>query len=793
MSHHDPAALETALEAVLRQNPEALVSGINPEGIFVPVPTALHGPRHRVMRFRSALDVVVAADRVVVIDAWERVRQTGAARAQVHLAGTPDDPVSMQFFDVRERYGLYMCVVLAPQGTEVIEAISDAPPLVPRVTWTRKSEAAEFVEVDPDITKILGWLPEDLVGKRGLDVIHPDDQERAIENWMAMLSSAGDGQRTRLRQLRKDGSYVWIEFLNINRLDDPDHRDVYGQMIDISDEMAAHEALRAREQLMNRLAEALPTGVLHVNAARQVLYTNARLHEILGVGSESTIDDQLRTVLRDDRPVLDAAIDAALGGTDTEIEVRLRLAGSDDLTLCQLNLRSLTEQDGTVNAVIITVADVTESVRLRTELEERATLDALTRCHNRAASMRVLEQHLAEADRRLAVVFIDLDRFKAINDELGHAAGDDLLVIAAERLRSAVRSQDVVGRIGGDEFLVVCPGVETPDEAIEIADRIASVIRREASLGGITVDMRASVGVAWSNQVPESADALVARADAAMYESKRRGVGRPVPYAPALKRTDNVRLDDERALHHALGRGELAVHFQPVVELATGRAVGFESLVRWTRGPQGLPAAEFIDMAEQTGLIHELGTHVRKEVVHGAAETRRATGEDRLWFLNLSSQELQMPGIVESVLDLVESSSLPPESLVVEFHGVDVGDDLDAVRRTARAIHDAGVGIALDDFGREGVAFELLRSLPLTWVKTCGTFTATIAVDVASAAIVESMLSLTDRLGIATVVKGVETVAQRDLLLTMGATLGQGHLFAQAAPLDVILRDALEA
>ncbi|MGY6500524.1 MAG: putative bifunctional diguanylate cyclase/phosphodiesterase [Acidimicrobiales bacterium] len=793
MSHHDPDALATALDAVLRQNPDALVSGINAEGIFVAVPTSLLGPRHRVMRFRSALDVVVAADRVVVIDAWERVRTTGAARAQVHLAGSPDDPVTMQFFDVRERYGVFVGVILAPEGSDVMTGISDAPPLVPRVTWTRKSEAAEFIEVDPEITKILGWSPEDLIGTRGLDVIHPDDEERAIENWMSMLSSAGDGQRTRLRQRRKDGSYIWMEFVNINRLDDPDHRDVYGQMIDISDEMAAHEALRAREQLMNRLAEALPTGVLHVNADRQVLYTNERLHEIVGLGSASTIDEQLLTVVADDRDALDAAVTGALSGVDTEIEVRIRPVGSGDLRLCHLTLRSLTEQDGTVNAAIVTVADVTDSVRLRTELEERATLDDLTRCHNRAAAMRVLDEHLVDTDRRLAVMFIDLDRFKAINDELGHAAGDELLIVAAQRLRGVVRPGDIVGRIGGDEFLVICPAIGGPDDAVEMAESIATVLRREVTLGSVTVDMRASVGVAWSQPGRESADAIVARADAAMYESKRRAVGRPVSYAPALRRTDNVRLDDERALHHAVDRGELAVHFQPVVELATGRAVGFESLVRWTRGPQGLPAAEFIDMAEQTGLIHALGTHVRAEVVRGASATRDATGQDRLWFLNLSTQELQMPGIVESVLDLVDASTLPAESLVVEFDGIRSGDDIDAITRTAKAIHAAGVGIALDDFGRDGAAFDLLRRLPLSWVKTCATFTTAMTYDAASAAIVDTMLALTDRLGIATVVKGVETPAQRDLLLSLGATLGQGHLFAPAAALDVVLRNAAES
>ncbi|MDZ7677862.1 MAG: EAL domain-containing protein [Acidimicrobiales bacterium] len=788
----DSRQLETALLAVLEQNPDALISAINSEGIFVPMPPDLGGAGHRVMRFRSAIDIVVPADRVVILDAWERVRKVGAARGQVHLAGTPDETVTIQFFDVRERWGVFMCVVLAPKGTEVMEAIAEAPPLVPRVTWTRKSEAAEFIEVDPDITKILGWEPEELVGKRGLDVIHPDDQDRAIENWMSMLASTGDGQRTRLRHLRKDGSYVWMEFLNTNRLDEPDHHDVYGQMIDISDEMAAHEALRAREQLLNRLAEALPTGLLHINAPRQVLYTNERLHEILGVDAASTIEDQFRTVARPDWDDLRIAIDDALEGTDGEIEVSLRLPGTGESRLCHVSLRSLTEDDGTVNAAILTIADVTESVRLRTQLEERATYDALTRCYNRSSVMRILEETIVGPGERIGVVFIDLDRFKAINDELGHAAGDELLVIAADRIRSAVRGDDLVGRIGGDEFLVVCPSVSNPEEVVEIADRVAAVVRREVTLKGRTVDLRASVGVAWSGHDAIDADEIVARADAAMYESKRRGIGHPVVFASALRRTENIHLDDERALHHALERGDLAVHFQPIVELASGRPVGFESLVRWTRGSRGLPAAEFIDMAEQTGLIHDLGTHVRAEVVRGAVQTREATGRDRLWFLNLSTHELAMPGIVDSVLDLIESSGLSPSSLVVEFNGTQVDDDVETVGRTAQALHHAGVGLALDDFGARGSSLDLLRDLPLSWVKTCPTFTATMTFDSTSARIVEHLLALTDQLGINAVVKGVETPQQHELLLQLGARFGQGHLFAVAGPLPEILRDVLD-
>lgn len=777
-----------AFEALLDQQPTALVSAVTPEGIFVPLPAGVSIDRSRVLHARSALDIVIAEDRQAVIEGWAKVREVGGARIVVRLAASPDQPTQMHFFDLMEELGAFFCVLLVPDGVDATIRPDQAEGLTSRVTWTKKSDNAVFVEIDPGLEKILGWAPEDLLGKRALDYIHPDDEELAIDNWMTMLASAGDGQRVRLRHLHKNGDWVWVEIANRNLLDDPHEAHVVAQMIDISDEMEVYEALREREQLLHRLAEALPSGLLHVRVDGQVVYTNERLHEIVGVPRSETLADQLRTVAREDWAELDAAFAAAMQGDDADIEVRLRLPGLADPRLCHISIRSLTEADGAVTAAIVSVSDVTEAVTLRDELRDKATFDALTRCHNRAAVMQILEDAIQRPGDRIATVFIDLDRFKAINDELGHAAGDELLVTAAERLRSVVRSDDIVGRIGGDEFLVVCPRVASTEEAIDIAERIAASLRREVELAGGSIDMRASVGVAWTSADITNADELVARADAAMYESKRRGVGRPVAYAPALRRTDSVKLDDERALHHALERGDLAVHFQPIVRLETGVPIGFESLVRWTRGSYGVAASEFIDMAEETGLIHELGSRVREELARNAGEFRHRAGDAALWFSNVSMQELQMPGIVDAVTSVVDEHGLPRESLVVEFKCNVTSDEMEVAARALRDLGAAGFGLALDDFGAGSSSLDLLRAVPLQWVKLAPSFTASLTFDAVAESIVESMLSLSSRLAITSIVKGVETEAQRAMLIEMGADLGQGHLFAAAAPLGTLLR-----
>jgi diguanylate cyclase (GGDEF)-like protein/PAS domain S-box-containing protein len=292
------------------------------------------------------------------------------------------------------------------------------------------------------------------------------------------------------------------------------------------DLLRENEALREREQLLHRLAEALPIGLLQVDRDRRVVYTNERLGAIVGVESCAEVEEQLATVAADDRPALAAALEAVLDGRDTDIEVRV-CPPNGDVRHCRALLRSLTDDAGMVTGAIVCLEDVTDSVHLREQLEERATIDVLTRCHNRGSTMAALEAALAQAATMTAVIFVDVDRFKPVNDRHGHTAGDELLRVVAARLQRAVREQDVVGRLGGDEFLVVCPEVGGPGEAMAVADRVRASVAGTVRLGGTTVDVRVSLGVACA-AAGTTADAIVARADAAMYEAKRNRAGIPV-------------------------------------------------------------------------------------------------------------------------------------------------------------------------------------------------------------------------------------------------------------------------
>jgi diguanylate cyclase (GGDEF)-like protein/PAS domain S-box-containing protein len=522
----DPQIVESGYLALLGEHPDAPVSGVRREGLFVELPESFPIAGHGTLQGRSGIDLVVPEDRGRVIGAWDVMLARGAAECVVHLAVDPAATVTFHFFDAQPAYGVYLHIItpVGAAGAGVAQPRREIAAVMPRFATMRKNERGVVLEVDDATTQILGWDAADLVGHRTLAFTHPDDHAVAIENWMDLLASPGPARRVRVRYQRRDQSWVWFEVANHNLLDDPDHRCVVSGMLDITDEMAATEALRAREQLLDRLAEALPVGLFQIDSARHVVYTNDRFHEIVGVEPAQTVDAQLSNVVDDDLPALEEALDAVLGrGLPADIEVELKLPGVLGSRLCTMNLRALSDEAGTVNGAIVCVADVTDGARMRDELKQRATFDQLTGLLNRASIMLALEADVARraGDPERAVIFIDLDGFKQINDRLGHAAGDELLAITAARLTAAVRDDDLVGRLGGDEFLVICPQSNGRGPAIKVAERVAAELSVDVQLAAGTSRLQASVGVAWSTGRELTPDALVAQADAAMYESKR--------------------------------------------------------------------------------------------------------------------------------------------------------------------------------------------------------------------------------------------------------------------------------
>jgi len=528
--HLSRQTVDDLLAAMLRLHPDAPVTPLGETGMVVALPDSVVLEQNPVVEVRAASDAIVFNEGL--LQAWEKVLTQGASCSTAYPVGHPDIKIFLYMLDVRETHGVLLSVAVYDDDvdeTEAAAARDEFAAVVPRFASIRKDLRSNIVAVDEAITLILGWSAEELVGHRTLDFLHPDDHKLAVDNWVEMLGSAGLGRRVRLRHRRKDDdAWVWFEVTNHNLLGDPEHACVVSEMVDISEEMATHEELRAREQLLDRLAATVPVGLFQVDAAGTIVYTNERLHEILGVERVETVAEQTAKVLDEDQPLLERALREVLAdGVEADFEVQLRLAPSRPRRFCTISLRPLTLEDGTISGAIACVADVTDSARMREELKARATYDDLTGVYNRVSIMLALEANIESRRGDRAVVFVDVDQFKAVNDEHGHAVGDELLRAVAAQLQTGVRDADMVGRIGGDEFLVMCPDIGSPEQAMKLAERLSALVREESVGGRAGIAARVSVGVAWSEGDALGADALVARADAAMYRSKREGSGAP--------------------------------------------------------------------------------------------------------------------------------------------------------------------------------------------------------------------------------------------------------------------------
>jgi diguanylate cyclase (GGDEF)-like protein/PAS domain S-box-containing protein len=548
--------VEHAAEALLRERPDALVCALSTNGLIVPVPGSVPLLGQAAIEGRAVIDGVVTADRGEVISLWQRLDKELAVHGKVRLLEKPSRWVTLHFLDLRAAHGVRLCVVLpsdeaAPEGEE-----ADDVPAFPRFATLIEDEGAKVIECDESFTQMFGYTAEELIGQSVLDQIHPDDQGRAVEGWLTTLSTRRD-QLTRLRRRRKDGSWVWVDTTLHNYLNRPDRNYVLVELIDVSAEMAAQEALEEREELLRRLTDAMPVGLMQVDTERNAVYHNCRLEQILHTapepasdrtdarnGSEADSPDPplradpdlpapsarslLGTLAKEGLARFESALESTLDeGLDEDLEVDIVLSRGD-WRRALMSIRALRRPSGEISGAITSVLDVTDSARAHQELERRATFDSLTGAHNRAAILEMLQAELDRDDDSITgVVFVDLDKFKPVNDAHGHAAGDELLVIVAERLRELIRREDGVGRFGGDEFLLLLPGIRGSKVALRVAERVCTALTGSVELSIGSVELSASVGVACAEARTTDADELVKRADDAMYRSKKDASGKP--------------------------------------------------------------------------------------------------------------------------------------------------------------------------------------------------------------------------------------------------------------------------
>jgi diguanylate cyclase (GGDEF)-like protein/PAS domain S-box-containing protein len=511
----------------LGEHPGALAGALAGNGIPTPLPAGLKLPGFE-LEERSVLDLVVPDDSRAVTEGFIAALSRGVSVTRVRLASDPDQTVLVHYLDLREEFGILLrMMVSGASDTEAGPGLSseDIVATRPRLGFMRKDELANIVSVDESASLMLGWSEKEMVGRRSLEFIHPDDHTRAIDNWMARRSSPSAGTRTvRLRHLRPDGSWLWVEISN-EFVEDADSVSVHTQIIDISSEMAASEALRRSEALLRLVTDTVPVGLFHISCEGEVAFVNPVAQRLLGVTVPATRPELCKILAPGREDDLDEAITRVLEvGGEAHLDLEFEAPGGPR-SACQVSLRTVMDQERTAG-VRGCIVDVTE-------LKQIADTDALTGLENRRSILQTLAQDLKTHHGRVAAIFLDLDEFKPVNDRFGHGFGDHTLTAVAERLRRALRPQDRIGRLGGDEFLVICPGVRLEKDALDIAWRIRGDLDEPLELDARALKITASIGVSLGAR-GVTVDELVATADVAMYQAKQDRGGPPV-YLPIAR------------------------------------------------------------------------------------------------------------------------------------------------------------------------------------------------------------------------------------------------------------------
>ena len=537
---------------------------------------------------------------------------------------------------------------------------------------------------------------------------------------------------------------------------------------------------RRTERRMRSMVQHSSDVIALLDADLTLCYVTPAVEQVLGHPPLELVGQRwLDLVSADDREAARDLVLRASSGRAAHTEIRMQTA---DGRTCLMDT-TVTEVDEEEHAgFVLTCHDVTERRALETELEHQAFHDALTGLANRALFHDRVGHALSRTRRAgtsCAVLFLDLDDFKTVNDSLGHAAGDALLAEVTTRVRACLRDGDTAARLGGDEFAVLLEDVQD-DTCTTIAGRLISSLRQPYDLGGAEVTPTASIGIAVAGSSEISTDDLLRNADLAMYEAKKAGKARWMLFAPEMHDSAVERLVLTGDLRQGLARGEITVHYQPVYDLADARIVGFEALVRWEHPTRGmLPPGRFIPIAEDTGLIHELGSRVLDTALADAARWQRLPERADLRIaVNVSGRQLQDGDVVDVLADLLRRHDVRPDTVVLEFTESVLLPGDKATLDHIEALSALGVRLYIDDFGTGYSSLSYLQQLPVNGMKLAQEFVRGLPGTETESGLVRAILDLAEKLGLdAVVAEGVERGEQLEALVALGYGMGQGfHL-----------------
>jgi len=644
---------------------------------------------------------------------------------------------------------------------------------------------ANITWVSPAAEPVLGYRPDDLIGRPALELIHPDDVEPIMERFAEVLADPdAAGYPVELRVVCADGSSRWFECIGANRFDDPTLHGMVVSMHDIDARYRSQRALEDAELRTRSILETAGDAIITVNERGMIDSFNQSAERIFGTTATDVIGSSYEQFL----PELSAArlrsdVRDGVDLSQAPVEVRCRRAGGEPFP-AHVSLSITTIATQTVYTVI--VRDITTQKDLEHHLDRLAFYDDLTGLANRRRILQTIDDFLADRgpSEAVGVLFVDIDDFELVNDSLGHDIGDDILLQITERIRNALHANDVLGRVGGDQFVVACSPRRYIADLADLAATIMRQLRAPFQAGGQPVYITASIGVARAGCSSDTGLDLLRHADTAMHRAKAHGTGNVELFDEAMHTELAARLDIQSALQQAGDRDELRVYYQPILHLETQQLTHREALIRWQRPDIGLvlPAA-FIDIAEATGLIIPIGEWILRQAVTDCALWQRDTPGVGV-AVNVSPRQIELTDLAATVERALHTVGLAPELLTIEVTESVLLHDAEHALVVLQELAHLGVRIALDDFGTGYSSLTYLHQLPVNELKIDQSFIRTLTPETTDHTLIKTIIQLGHALQLDTVAEGIDTQHKLDTLKQLGCPYGQGFLFAQPGPLQ---------